>query len=1007
MIGAAIRNRKITLSIAVLLAAVGFFSYFINPKQENPDINAPFAVITAVYPGASPEDMERLVTRKIEEKIAEIEGYSYCQSNSANSISFTVIRLDSYTDTHQAWADLRQRMDDIQRELPEGCDDIEINTDLDRTAGIILSLSGEGYSRRQLAWYAERLKKELIKIQGISRIDIIGEMEMEVMVEVDTTRLKLYNISMEDISGIVGLQNIEIPSGQIDDGDTKINVNMPGTYSSLKEIENTIIGVSAESGSAARLGEIAQIYMQPRDTNLTVKKDGRDAVLLSGYFKDNSNIITTGRDVERKIDALKNDLPENIVLERVLYQPADVGNAVGGFIKNLLVGILFVIIVVFLGMGFRNAITVSVAIPLSMLITFSVMKIWGIKIHQISISALIIALGMLVDNAIVVTDSIQVRMDSGQDKMYACVEGVKEVSVPVLTSTLTTIGAFIPLFMLPSVAGEYIRSIPQIVITSLLVSYLVAIFVTPAIAFIFFKKSQNMEMFPRLRGWFEEVLKFSLRRRGTLMLAIAAAIVSSIIAAVGLGLQFFPRADTNMIYIDIKTERRDDIKRTEKVADMVSDVLEEQPEVISRTSVVGGGLPKFYNTLPVYTRSRDFAQVMIRLDLGKRGRFKTNSAFTDHLQGVLDTRIVGGTATVKQLELGEPIGAPLRVRITGDHPGRIAEAAVGIKDRLSGIKGTMSVNDDLAAREYEYSVEMDVDKAGNLGISRYDVQREVSMALRGQRVSVFRKEGEEYNILVKGNIGSREDLENLYIKSSVTGRSVILKDIARVGFMAVTPDIRKYDGSRAAMVTAEAKPGFSPVEIERQLGRKMEDMHLEGVNIVFDGEKRKIGEYFGDIGVSAVLAVLLIYGILLVQFYSFVQPLVIMFTIPLSAIGSVLGLSVFGQPLSFTALLGMVSLLGIVVNNAIVLLDYINGGIRLGKAVGDACIEAVGKRFRPIMLTTATTVAGLMPLVFSGSELFTPMAVALMSGLLVSTLMTLIIIPVAFTLTGRPGNRGG
>ncbi|MDD2573942.1 MAG: efflux RND transporter permease subunit [Bacillota bacterium] len=1003
MIDAAIRKRKVTLSIAVLLAVLGLLNYYINPKQENPDINAPFAVITAVYPGASPEDMERLVTGKIEERIAEIEGYSYSQSDSRNSLSVTVIRLDSDIDPDKAWVDLRQRMDDLQRELPEGCGDIEINTDLDRTAGMILSLSGDEYSRHQLAWYAEGLKRKLVKIQGISRIDIIGKPEEQVKVEVDTTGLGFYNLSMDEIAGIIGLQNIEIPSGYIDDGETRINVNMPGTYSSLEEIGSTVIGVSADSGAVARLKDIASVYIKPLDSNPTVKKDGRDAVLLAGYFNENSNIVITGRKVEKRIDTLKGDLPEGILLERVLYQPEDVGNAVGNFSRNLAIGVLLVIVVVFLGMGFRNAITVSAAIPLSILITFLVMRVWGVKIHQISISALIIALGMLVDNAIVVTDAIQVRLDSGQDRMAACVEGVKEISIPVLTSTLTTIGAFIPLLMLPSVAGEYIRSIPQIVIVSLLVSYLVALFVTPVIAFSFFRKSVNKGMFPRLRGWFVQTLKSSMKRRGTLALAVVAALVLVVFVAVRLGLQFFPKADTDMVYIDIKAEQGEDIKRTVRLAEAVSGVLEEQPEVTSYTAVTGGGLPKFYNTLPFYTKSQDFAQIMLRLNLEKGGRFKTSSGFVDHLQVVLDTRVVGGNATVKQLELGEPIGSPLRVRITGDDADRIAEAVVGIRDKLSGIRGTMNVDDDLADRKYEFRVGVDIDKAGNLGISRYDVQREVSIALRGKKASVFRKEGEEYDILVKGSIGSKEDLENLYIKSSVTGRKVILKEIAWIDLADITPYIKKYDGDRAAMVTADVKQGFSPVDIERCLGREMEDLDLQGVNIVFDGERRKIGEYFGDIGVSAAFAVLLVYGILIVQFYSFLQPLVILFTIPLSVIGSVLGLLIFRQPLSFTALLGMVSLLGIVVNNAIILMDHINSAIRKDRSTEEACIEAVSIRFRPIILTTTTTVAGLIPLVFSGSELFKPMAVALMSGLLVSTLLTLIVIPVAFSITQVEG----
>lgn len=999
MIGKAIKNRKITLSIAVFLAVLGIFGYYVNPKQENPDINAPFAIITAVYPGASPEDMERLVTGKIEEEIAEIEGYSYSQSDSRNSFSVTVIRLDAEADTEDAWADLRQRMDDLQKELPEGCGEIEIDTDLDRTAGIILSLSSERHTKEQLGWYAEEFKKELVKIKGISRIDIVGELKKQITVEIDTTRLGFYDLSMEDITSIVGLQNIEIPSGHIDDGEAKLNVNMPGTYSSLEEIGNTVIGISADSGAVARLKHIASIYMEPRDSNLLVKKDRRDAVLLVGYFKDNSNIIITGHGAEKRIKALEQELPEGMLLETVLYQPEDVGKAVRNFSKNLVLGVIFVIVVVFLGMGFRNALTVSAAIPLSILVTFSIMRVLDIKIHQISIAALIIALGMLVDNAIVVTDAIQVRLDSGQERMAACVDGVKEVAVPILTSTLTTVAAFIPLIMLPSVAGEYIRSIPQIVIISLSVSYIVALFVTPTIAFVFFRTNTGKGMLPRVQGWFEEMLKVSLKKRAALIVSVVAALLLTIFVALGLGLAFFPKADTNMVYIDIKAEQEEDITKTDSLVKSVSDILDEQPEVLNYTSVTGDGLPKFYNTLSNYSPSKDFAQVMMRLDLKKGKRFKNNSGFLDHLQGVLDGRIIGGTAVARELEIGEPIGAPLRVRITGGDPENVAKAAAGIKEELRAVKGTANIDDDLATRNYEFYVDVDFDTAGSYGISRYDIQREVSIALRGQKASVFREKGIEHDIIVKGDIESKEDLENLGIKSSVTGQSALLKEVAQVGLTDVVPYIKKYDGVRAVMVTADVRHGFNSVDIERRVQRGIKDLDLPGMNIIFDGEGKKIGEYFGEVGVSAVLAVFLVYAILLVQFYSFTQPLVILFTIPLSVIGSVFGLWVFRQPLSFTALLGVVSLLGIVVNNAIVLLDYINSAKRKGKTVEEACIEAVGKRFRPIMLTTTTTVVGLIPLVFSGSELFTPMAVALMSGLMVSTLLTLIVIPVVFTFT--------
>jgi len=994
----AIKNRKITLFIVILLMISGLYNYYITPKQEDPDLNAPVAIITSIYPGASPEDVERLVTSKIEDEIVEINGYDYAYSDSKNSLSIVVLRLDYDADIDKAWTELRQKMDDLKGELPQGCQDIQINTDVVETAGIIISMSGENYTYEELAAYAEGFKKELGKIEGISRFDITGKQEKEVKIEVDAARLNYYNVSLEDVANVIRSQNIEIPSGTIDDGNAKISVKTSGTYSSLKEIENTIILVSEKNGSVVRLKDIAKIYMDVEDSNYKIKQNGRNAVLLTGYFKENKNIVLIGREVEKKLDELKTDLPGDIIFDEVLYQPRDVSNSVNNFMVNLLEGILFVIIVVFVGMGFRNALIVSTAIPLSILMTFSAIGLFGIKIHQISIAALLVALGMLVDNAIVVSDAIQVRIDKGQDKMDACIDGVKEVAVPVLTSTLTTVGAFIPLVTLPSLAGEYISSLPKIVIIALLSSYLVALFVTPTMAYIFFEESSRKERTFRVRQLFYNMLNIGMKKRKATLIIVLIGFGMAMILATQLGLQFFPKADKNIIYIDIKTEQSGDISRTEHIADIVSDILRDQEEVISYTAAVGNGLPKFYDTVPIYTQSQDFAQIMVRLDLKKAGRFKTNSEFADNLQGKLDSQITGGTAIVKLLEKGEPIGAPVRVRITGKDIERLGEVAGQIRNKLSNIEGTINIDDDFSDKIYEFSVDVDVDRASSFGISKYDVQREVSIALRGKDTSVFRKDGNEYDIVVKSNIASIEELENLAIKSSITGNKVILKEIADINLKPQIPNIKKYDRDMAVTVYSDVKSGCSSVSIQEHLKNELKEMDLYDVSVVFDGEREKIRENFGNVGNSAIFAVLVVYGILLLQFKSFIQPLIILLTIPLSVIGSILGLFIFRQPLSFTGLLGMVSLLGIVVNNAIILMDYINNERKQGKGIEEACMEAVDKRFRPVTLSTTTTVMGLTPLAFSGSELFRPMSISLMSGLMISTLLTLVIIPVVYCM---------
>lgn len=998
LIAGAIKERKVTLFIALLMMIAGIYSYYITPKQENPQITASIAIVTAVYPGASPEDVEKLVTRKIEDEAAELKGYDYSESHSRNGLSIVVVRLTQDANIEKSWTDLRQKMEDLQSELPKEVQPLQINTDLTETAGIIISMSGENYSYEQLEEYGQHFKKELSKINGISRFDIHGKQEKEVSIEVDISQLNQYQLSLQDIIRILQAQNISIPLGQIKNDESRLNVTTSGTYADLKEIENTILTGSKNAGAVVRLKDIAKISMDLEEANYRIKQNGRNAILLTGYFQENKNIVIIGKSVEKRMDELKKDLPEDIYFDQVLYQPKDVSKAVNNFILNLITGILFVIMVVFIGMGFRNAVIVSTAIPLSILSTFVMMKLLAIPIHQVSITALIIALGMLVDNAIVVSDSIQVKIDQEIDTMQACVEGVREVAIPVLSSTLTTVAAFTPLLMLPSMAGEYIQSLPLIIMISLWASYVVALLVTPTMAYLFFTKSTPKEKQHKIRTIFDHMLHLGMsKKRGTVFLAISVFVLSLLLVT-QLGLQFFPKADTDILYIDIRTESGTNIRKTEALTEQVTSILKEQKEVISYTTAIGDGLPKFYNTLPIYTQSQDFGQIMIKVDLKNEKRFKSNTEFADYLQEIFDTSIAGGTATIKQLEQGEPIGAPVRVRVTGDDMEKLESATRVVSHYLSTIPGTINIDDDFTDKAYEFYVDIDAEKASFLGITKYDIQNELNIALMGRTASIFRNAGNEYNIVLRSYAPSQEVLENLMIKSSATGNKILLKEIAEIQLRPQIPNIKKHDREKAVTIYSDVKSGFSSVDIQRQLQQGLEALDLEDVQIVFDGEREKIQEHFGCIGTFAVFALLLVYGILLIQFNSFIQPFVILLTIPLSVIGSIVGLYVFRQPLSFTGLLGMVSLLGIVVNNAIVLLDFINGERKLGKGIEESCLEAVDKRFRPIMLSTTTTVIGLTPLVFSGSDLFRPMSISLMSGLMVSTLLTLVVIPVVYSM---------
>lgn len=990
-----IQNRKITIFLILLTAIFGVYSYMISPKQQAPDLSAPNALITAVYPGASPEDIEKMVTKKIEDRLTSVSGYDYSHSISKDNVSVVILYLHQDADTDKAYSEVRQKMQSLEADLPDGVEKIEVNTDLTETAGMLLSISGKDYDYDELVEAAEEIKSNFNRIPGVSRFEIIGEQKYEAQVEVDLNLLKYYNLSLEDISNILKAQNLEIPAGYVEDQGEKIDVKLTGYFDSLEAIENTIIAVSKENGSVARLKDIAKVQMHTSSNNYKIQRNHQDAILLVGYFNADENVVSIGKKVEERIQSVRENLADNLNFSEVTFQPKDVKNLVHNFTMSLIQGILLVIVVVFLGMGMKNAVVVSTAIPLSVLATLSIMYLFKIKIHQISITALIIALGMLVDNAIVVSDAIQNKMDAGVQRLSACVEGVREVAYPVLSSTLTTVAAFVPLLMLSSTAGKYIRSIPQIIIISLSASYLVAILVTPMMAYLFFNQSDVQKKQYRIREKAAQVAGYFMERRKLLLLIIVAVIGSTAWLAWNINMQFFPKEDGNILYLDISGEIAD-MEHTERVVEQISTLLEQQKEVTEYTTALGRGLPKYYIALAPPTPSPEVAQIMMRLNLEK-SRYPNNQAFAEYIQREINEKVTGGTVIVRELEQGYPtLGAPVTIRISGRDLNRLEECARDLKQLIQSIPGAKNIEDNLSPQKYEFVVAVNPDKASSLGITKYDIQREISTALRGKESSVFRKSGHEYDILVKGNAKTKEDMENLFVKSTYTGESVPVREMADIRLSRRWMEITKYDREMTISVYADADSSTDPVQIQNQIESRLSEIDQSQVRLVFDGERERIYENFGSMGMLGAIAILLVYGILLLQFNSFVQPLVILLTIPLSISGSIVGLFSLRQPLSFMAMLGIVSLFGVVVNNAIVLIDYINVYRAEEHPLKEACQKAVSMRFRPIMLTTITTIIGLIPLVLSNSQLFRPMAVSLMFGLMVSTLLTLVVIPVAY-----------
>lgn len=995
----AIKERKTTLLIAVALIVYGLYNYYLLPKQENPDTTSPAAVVTTVFPGASAVEVEEQVTKIVEEQAMTLEGVDSIESISNNNVSIVIVKLKTEADSAKQWEELERLMRNMDSQLPLGVKKPTIETDLINSAGFIISLSDGFYS--QLEQHAIDLKQQLQMVKGVRKVTIQGIREKQVMIDIDYSLLNQYDLSMEDIRDLLIAQNLNIPAGYLQDSGN-VAVNVKGKFDSLDEIGDLILTVSKDTGAMVQLKDIAKISMEHKEDERQYRHNGQDAILITGYFEENKNVIHIGDDVKKVISDYKDTMADETALHDVLFQPEEVGNAVNDFIISLLQGMLFVLIVVFIGVGIRNALIIAMSIPLSICITLIIMKLTGIHIEQMSISGLIVALGILVDNSIVISDAIQVKLNEGLEKKEAAFRGAREQLVPVLTSTLTTLAAFAAITTLPGSAGEFVKSLPQVVFISLSASYVVAMLITPALGSLFFKARGPIDHQKRhrIRRFFHYILIRSFKHKIITTISSFALLGLAVLAALTLEIDLFPYADKDLMYVDLQGEVKGDTAKTKAFVEVVEGILAEEEAITTYTSSIGGSLPKFYITVNPLASTADMGQILFRVDL-KKSAFSNQNDYMIYLQDKLNHALYQGVATVNQLELTES-GSDFKVVIAGEDMDTLKGLADEVEKKLLETPGTINVQSNSVGKVYAYQVDIDSAMATTFGLTKYDIQNQLNLSLYGSSPTTLQLNNTTYDIWLKTNASTIKDIENLGIKSRITGNKTLLKQVAHTRLEDNLPTINRLDGRRAITVETNVISGYSVLEIGNEVETLIENYpDKEGLQVKYFGQKETMDNYLSGLDVAALFSLAIIYIILLLQFNSYKQPFVILITVPLSLIGSILIFVLFDIKVTFTVLLGLISLIGIVVNNAILLIEYMNRARASGSALEEACMESVDKRFRPIMLSTVTTVMGLVPLALSGSSFFSPMAIALMGGLMVSTVLTLVIIPVVYALVEK------
>ncbi len=1017
MIKWCIKNKIIIAIICLFISIVGVRTYINMERQENPDVVSPMAKITTIYPGATPKDIERLINKPIEDEVNEIANVDTIESFSIDNAGIMTVQLKDLPDDviAETWKELKDKVE--KAELPAGASEPDVDTSLTETYGMLFTISGDDYSYKDLKAVADDVQYRLEKVEGVAKVEIEGYQEDQIHINLDSQRMKNYNISMTQIGTVLKARNINIPGGSLKLEDANVPVTITGEYTNMQEIENTIVSMSAD-GNVVYLKDIADIQLTDGERTIYTRSNGEKSLLLALKYEEKENVVQIGKGVHEEIAAIKSELADDMTLRIITDQSDYVEKSVGDFRDNLISAIVLVVIVVFITMGARSALVVSSSIPITILITFVAMGIFGTVLHQVSIASLIVCLGLLVANAIVANDNMYLYLSKPVDSRDdAVIQAIQDVKIPILTSTLTTIASFAPLLMMKGVAGKFIRDLPIMVTITLIASYLVSLTVVPAMGHKFlesiqdrelkiYKKRQkklkgkkhNITVFQRIgqvaNRRFRNVMDLSMKLPGlTILVSVGILVVSSLVIPT-MKVQLFPFVDRDQYVIKFILKEGTNVDKTNEAVKAVEKILLEDEGVDNFLVKVGDGLPKFYTTFFGNQQGSNQAEFVVN------GRV----ADIPEMQRKLDSEIPGSRIEISQLENAEPVALPIQVRISGEDTEVLQALAEDVKAVMENIPNGQYVQDNYGAKTLGMKVNVDQEKASMVGLSNYDISGTVRMAIEGAELTKLKPSSGSDDIPVILRVPAEEKhkvniLDDIFVTSQVTKKNVPLSQVATIETDFSLNKIIRRDRERTITIGMHPKPGSTSAEIMTVIEEEMKDFELpEGYTLVYGGESENRSETIQSMKGPLIAAIVLIYLILMFQFSDLIQPLLIMLTIPLSFIGVIWGLKFTGSPIGFMALIGAISLMGIVVNNGIVLLDYINILVRRGTAPKEAAKHAAIARVRPIMIGMVTTVIGLLPLGLTGGTLWAPMAYTVVFGLLVSSVLTMLVIPAGYVL---------
>ncbi|MBN8578827.1 MAG: efflux RND transporter permease subunit [Cytophagales bacterium] len=1001
----AVKNYQFTLVIFLMIVALGVTTILNMPRSEDPELHAPQFPIVVVYPGASPKDMEELVAEPLERVVSELEDIKRIKTNISDGVAVLLVEYNYESDVDEKYSELVREVNALRDELPQNLASIEVRKVTPSDVNVVqIALVSENASRESLRQQAEALQTKLEQIKQLKRVRIHGLPDKIVRVDLKLEKLANMRIPVDAVLGSLQSEMASIPGGNVNAGTKSFNVKTSGNYKDYQEIKTTI--VFSANGKNILLQDVAEVYPSFEEATHITRLNGYRSLFVTAAQKEGENISKTQEIYCKAIADFKKELPGNIDLVHHFDQADNVNKRLRGLGFDFMLAILLVAITL-LPLGQRAAIIVMISIPLSLAIGIVFMNVLGYNLNQLSIVGLVVALGLLVDDSIVVVENIERWILEGHTRLEATLKATSQIGLAVVGCTATLIIAFLPLVFMPEAAGEFIRSLPMGVITSVLASMVVSLTIIPFLSSRLLKEKHGHpdgNLFMRglkkiIHGSYAPLLDKALAKPWWTIVIALAIFIGSLQLFPVIGFSLFPASEKPQFLMDITTPLQSNLAYTDSITRLVEVELTTHPEIKYFASNVGKGNPRiYYNVIPENERT-DYTQIFVQLHENIRSEKKLQ--LIERLRNQW-TPYPGAKVEVKNFEQGPPINAPVEVRLFGDNLDTLRNLAAKVETMLTTTPGTIYITNPVTHLKSDIKVAIHKEKARMLGVSTLAIDRTVRLAVAGLNVGKFQDEnGDEIAILVtKNNPGTPtlDALQNVFVNNA-SGRAIPLAQVADLRLETTPLNINHFDKVRMVSVTAFVDKNFLAGNVIATVEKQMNNMPLpNGYSFRMGGEVESRQESFGGFEKVIIVTVFLFIAVLILEFRTFKSTLIVLSVIPLGIVGAVLALLFTGNSLSFVAIVGLIALAGIEVKNTILLVDFTNQLREQGKTLEEAIREAGEIRFLPIILTSLTAIGGLLPIALSSNPLISPLAIVLIGGLVSSTLLSRVVTPVVYKL---------